>query len=98
LGFIIKHSAKVPFFLVLQWNLKKTPKSWGGLIVKIPFMCEDTTATKAEHCVVIKYAGTFTGFRNDDKNVSDGEDADGKDDGEGDGNDGGDNDGDVGDK
>ena len=30
-------------------------------MVKIQFMCQNITATKTEHCVVIKYAGTFTG-------------------------------------
>ncbi|CAB3988118.1 Hypothetical predicted protein [Paramuricea clavata] len=77
----------------LKWNLTKTPKSWGGLMVKVQFMCETIAATKTEHCVVIKYTGTFTGFCNDDEDSGDGEDGGGED---GDGDDGDDKDGDSG--
>ena len=45
----------------LQWNLKKTPTSWGGLMVKVQFKCVDTNLHETEHCVVIKYTGTFEG-------------------------------------
>jgi hypothetical protein len=48
----------------LQWDLSKTPKTWGGLMVKVLFECEDSSAAtirKTEHCVVIKYTGTFKG-------------------------------------
>ena len=50
--------------LSLQWDLRKTPKSWGGLLVKVQFKCKDITSSKndeMEHCVVIKYAETFKG-------------------------------------
>ena len=48
----------------LQWDLSKTPKSWGGLMVKVQFECEDSSAStfrKTGHCVVIIYTGTFKG-------------------------------------
>ena len=48
----------------LHWDLSKTPKTWGGLMVKVLFECEDSSAAtirKTEHCVVIKYTGTFKG-------------------------------------
>ena len=47
-------------FFYLQWNLTKTPTSWGGLIVKVKFKCEDV-GDETEHCVVVKYTGTFKG-------------------------------------
>ena len=49
-------------FFHLQWNLSETPKTWGGLLVKIQFKCYDWSG-ETEHCVVIKYAGTFKGKR-----------------------------------
>ena len=48
----------------LQRNLKRTPKSWRGLMVKVQFKCEETVGSnisETEHCVVIKYTGTFKG-------------------------------------
>ncbi|XP_028410778.1 uncharacterized protein LOC114533460 [Dendronephthya gigantea] len=48
----------------LKWNLKKTPQYLEGLMVKVTFTCENTStnAGTIEHCIVIKYTGTFTGF------------------------------------
>ena len=51
-------------FFYFQWNLWKTPKSWRGLLVKVQFKCEDTPGPNiaaTEHCVVVKYTGTFEG-------------------------------------
>ena len=42
----------------------ETPKSWAGLMVKLRFKCEETIhsyITETEHCVVVKYTGTFKG-------------------------------------
>ena len=68
----------------LKWNLKKTPNSWAGLMVKVRFKCKETTGpnvTETEHCVVIKYTGTFEGFyyEDDSDDDEDGDDNDGKD-------------------
>ena len=53
------------FYVLSKWNLNKTPKSWKGLLVKVQFQCKGVeTLTKnetTEHCLVIKYTGTFTG-------------------------------------
>ncbi|CAB3998225.1 Hypothetical predicted protein [Paramuricea clavata] len=81
----------------LQWDLSKTPESWGGLMVKVLFECEDSSAAtirKTEHCVVIKYTGTFKGFHDDGDDDDDGDDNDN----DGDDNDGDNNDGNGGDK
>ncbi len=61
----IKRSIKSPL-CCFKWNLNDTLKSWEGLLVKVQFQCESSTATTkeitSEHCVVIKYTGTFTGI------------------------------------
>ena len=53
------------FHAVSKWNLKKTPKSWQGLLVMVQFQCESGTAGRddktSKRCLVIKYTGTFTG-------------------------------------
>ena len=48
----------------LQWNLKRTPKSWRGLMVKVQFKCAETIGSnisETEYCVVMKYTGAFKG-------------------------------------
>ena len=59
------------YFFLFQWNLKETPKSWGGLMVKAQFKCEDSSSSATtEHLVVIKYAGTFKGTNHPTKSSS----------------------------
>ncbi|CAB4031177.1 Hypothetical predicted protein [Paramuricea clavata] len=78
----------------LKWNLTRTPKSWKGILVQVQFQCESSTGTAkdttTEHCVVIKYTGTFTGFNynEEDRTINadiprmpDGDGENGKDDG-----------------
>ena len=57
--FLLYYSSLI--FFQLGWNLRETPKSWEGLLVKAQFKCESNNF-ETHHCVVIKYAGTFKGI------------------------------------